>query len=50
MEKDLLIELIKSTDDEKIIKYLYAFSKDFIERYSAPQIIEQCEAKNQFVQ
>lgn len=48
MEKEKLIILIKSIDDEKIIKYLYAFSKDFIERYSAKQIVERSEAKSQF--
>lgn len=47
MEKELLIKLIQETDDERILKYLYAFTKDFIERHSVKQIIEQCEAKNQ---
>lgn len=46
MEKELLIKLIEETDDEKIIHYLYALSKDFIYRHSSKQIIEQCEVKN----
>lgn len=49
LEKELLIQLIESTDDEDIIRYLYAFSKDFIDRHSSKQIIEQCEARNRFV-
>lgn len=49
MEKELLLKLIQETDDERIIRYLYAFAKDFIDRYSLPKIIEQCEAENQFV-
>lgn len=49
LEKELLIKLIKETTDEEIIRYLYAFSKDFIDRHSSKRIIEQCESKNQFV-
>lgn len=49
MEKEKLIKLIQETEDECIIRYLYAFAKDFIDRYSVPKIIEQCEAANQFV-
>ena len=48
MEKKQFIKLIEETDDEKIIHYLYVFSKDFIDRHSLKRIIEQSEAKNLF--
>lgn len=49
MEKELLIKLIEETEDEAIIRYLYALAKDFIDRHSSKQIIERCGAKSQFV-
>lgn len=45
MEKELLIQLINKTNNEAVIKYLYAFSKDFIYRYEK-QTGEQFEAEN----
>lgn len=47
--KEQLIKLIEEQEDEQIINYLYAFSKDFIERYSLQQIAAQCEVKIQSV-
>lgn len=47
MKKDLLIQLIETTHNEAIIDYLYAFSKDFIYRYSAQQRDEPCVGENQ---
>ena len=46
-ETKLLIP--EETEDEKIIQYLYVFTKDFIDRHSSKQIIERCEIRNQFV-
>lgn len=50
MEKEKLLQLINDIDDTEIIKCLYAFSKDFIERHSARQIVERCSVTSQFVQ
>lgn len=47
MEKEKLINLIKNTNNEDIIKYLYAFSKDFIARRSLTREAPLSQSSNQ---
>lgn len=48
-EKEMLLQLIQDTENEKIIKYLYHFTNDFIIRHSDAQKDEPFAEQNHVV-